>query len=159
MKIITLFFLISLISTSGHLCDNKEGLKKLVASSDIVALTEIIDVQDIGVGLWSGTGETKQYVTYQVTSILKGHLDSRKIKVAHLLYRNSLSVDSEKPQLSPKLFQEGKTLLLFINNGKRIVKGEQGNYFEEHEFVCFDVNCGALIPNPKLLKIVKKALS
>jgi hypothetical protein len=159
MKVTTLFLLISLMSASGHPCNNKDGLKRLVASSEIIALAEIIAIEDIRDGLWSGTFETKQYVTYQVQSILKGELDNSTIKVAHFLYRNSLTVDHEKPQLSPKLFQKGKILLLFIKIGQRIMKGEKGNYFRENELVSVDENCGAVVSDSKLLERVKKTIS
>jgi hypothetical protein len=121
-------------------------------------LAEVTSDEHIGDIIWSGTGMTKQYITYQIKSSLKGNINSGAITVAHVLLRNSLTVDKEKPRLSPKLFQKGKPLLLFINVGQRIVKGEQGNYFLENEFIVADENCAAMVPDSRLLQRVRNAV-
>src|ERR671939_412493 len=120
MSLIKLLLLLPLTTAAPHKCSYREGLNWLVSHSELIVSAEITEVENINVGLWSGTGETKQHVTYKVKSVLKGELNASTIKVGHHLYRNSLSVDRERPRLSTQLFRPGNTLLLFIKTGQII---------------------------------------
>jgi len=159
MRLAILFVLFPLLPGSSPRCGDKDGLKHLVSRSEIIALAEIMTVESPPLGLWSGTIETKQYVTYKVKNILKGSLTDSTIKVGHQLYRNSLSVDQEKPRLSPSLFRQGNTLLLFIVSKRTVSKEQNGTYRIGEELVSTNADCGAVVPDTDLLKKVEELLS
>lgn len=158
MNLAALILLLPLAQAAPPRCVESQRLNRLVSDSRVIALAEITEVGNAGFMFWSGTGVTKQYVTYEVKDVLKGDFTDGTIKVAHPLYQGSLSADSEKVRLSPKLFKRGNTLLLFLGTGRAITKQKDATYRAVDEFVTTDVDCGAVTPNDDLLKTIKEIL-
>jgi hypothetical protein len=158
MKLAALLLLIPLMRPAPQQCIDGERVDRLVSGSKVIVLVEVAEVEEVGAIPWSGTGVIKQHVVYKVKNILKGNLSDSSIIVAHPLYQNSLSAGRKKPRLSPKLFKQGNSLLLFIGIGQQVIKQKDGSYQTVDEFVTTDVDCGAVVPHADLLNVVKGIL-
>jgi hypothetical protein len=156
MRLLIALCYLSLSQAVPSQCIAKGRIQRLVSHSDVVVLAEITAVEDVGAIWWSGQAVTRQRVTYRVKEVLKGRLQGNIFEVGHPLYQNSFSADNEKPRLSPHLFKQGNTLLLFLNITKEMTKEVEGTYQVVKGFTTTDVNCGALTPDENLLDVVRK---
>lgn len=150
MNFIILLLLLSTVR-GGSSCSEKDTLKHLVRSSDIVLVAEVIEVKSVEVPGWSGTMPVEQLVRYRIKKILKGNIAGDEIIVGHYLYYGSLTADKEIPRLSPGLFYSGNDLLVFASVGK----GRRGDIQSRKRYFSKYYNCGAVAANSSAVKLVQ----
>lgn len=93
-------------------CD-EETCKALAQRAEIVVVAKVIKVEP-PLGLWSGYHAFGQHVKYEIEEVIKGKLDEREVYVAHGIWKNTSTVDTEQARLSPKLFVKGNRFVLFL---------------------------------------------
>lgn len=109
----TALLLILLAFPTASANRDQEYLRDLVRRSEIVAVVKLIDV-DPPLGLWSGYHAVVQYARYEVEEVIRGKLPVGNIYVAHGVVHNSPTADTDKAQLSLKLFKKGNRFVLFL---------------------------------------------
>lgn len=150
-------------------CTNKE-FRRLARRSDVVATANVSEVQEHTIAFWSGPLQSSSNVTYDLREILKGAVDHQQIVVEHMIYHNALTSDIEIPQLSPMLFAQGETLLLFLR--PHVASAEMSEKIEVPEgFVALDadwktpdyedvdVNCGAVVVDDATVQFVRDVIA
>ena len=93
-------------------CD-EETSRAIAQRAEMVVVAKVIKVEQ-PLGLWSGYHSFGQHVKYEIEEVIKGKLAEREIYVAHGIWKNTVTVDTEQPQLSPKLFVKGNRFILFL---------------------------------------------
>jgi hypothetical protein len=135
-----------------------EKLKTSVTSASVIMVAQITDVRP-SVGFWSGQFPVVQRVLYKVEEIIKGEVRESTINVGHYVIAMSPTADPEKPQLSPKLFRKGQSIILFLQTdpGKGYVDNQDINDREVKSFLSLDP-CGLLSASEENIRIVKNFL-
>jgi hypothetical protein len=107
-----------LVASGGSECDERQ-LSALTQRAELVVVAKVVEVEP-PLGLWSGYHAIGQHVKYEVEEVIKGKLAEREVYVAHGIWKNTSTVDTEQARLSPKLFAKGNRFVLFLVT-------EQGN--------------------------------
>ncbi|MCE7962566.1 MAG: hypothetical protein DYH05_08730, partial [Acidobacteria bacterium ACB1] len=81
---------------------------------------------------------------------IKGEVANDKITVSHYVVNNSFTADEDIPQLSPRMFKKGESLLVFLNEDSR-----QSKSSTQKKYISEDANCGALIATKSTTSIVE----
>lgn len=117
----SLMLLLALLPQSlAPVCD-QETSKVLTQRAEMVVVAKVIQVEP-PLGLWSGYHAFGQHVKYEIEEVIKGKLAEREIYVAHGIWKNTSTVDTEQARLSPRVFVKGNRFVLFLvtennNNG------------------------------------------
>jgi hypothetical protein len=138
-------------------CNSEERLKKLVNESELVLVGRVEQITT-STHSWSGPIPVKQYVRYDIGKVLKGKFHEATIEVGHYVVKNSLSADKELPQLSAQIFQPGTSLVLFIRRAPRWQRKE-GKLYKLKEFEAVDSDCGVLIADENIVRLVTAIIS
>jgi hypothetical protein len=109
----SLMLLLALLPQSQTPVCDEETSKALVQRAEIVVQAKVIEVEP-PLGLWSGYHAIGQHVKYEIEEVIKGKLAGREIYVAHGIWKNTATVDTEQARLSPKLFAKGNRFVLFL---------------------------------------------
>jgi len=91
----------------------EETSKALAQRAEIVVVAKVIEIEP-PLGLWSGYHAIGQHVKYEIEEVIKGKLAEREIYVAHGIWKNTPTADTEQARLSPKLFAKGNRFVLFL---------------------------------------------
>jgi len=130
-----------------------------VRSSDYVVVAEVVKVHR-SLGFWSGVLASSQRVTYRVREVLKGSVPTGEIEVGHYVVHCSQTADVDQPQLSPRLFSPGRSVLLLLSsNAPGSCQGlrEQGNPVAS--WCCRDENYGAREATDQIVGRVREILA
>ena len=135
-----------------------EKLKPSVTLASVIVVAQITDVRP-SVGFWSGQFPVVQRVLYKVEEVIKGEVGEFTINVGHHVIARSSTADPEKPELSPKLFRKGQSVILFLqtDSGKGYVDNQDTNDREVKRFLSLDP-CGLLSATEENIRIVKNYL-
>ena len=134
---------------------NPARVRQLAKKAPVVARAELVATEDSLPGAqrvffrpWCGRVATTEDAYYKVLETLKGDISASKITVEHVICWDTVTVNGYYPDLSPELFKEGNTLLLFLNPGSN---GERLQHVPPQEFPMVfedvDENCGAIDAN------------
>ena len=128
-------------------CDEAK-IKQMVRDSVVVLVAEVKEVETPSLtASWSGLAIFKQHVLYKVRAILKGEITEREVRVGYSVYKNSLTADKNRPQLSPVLFKKNTVHIVFLKlEEKSAVDG--ANQPTTPSYLALDVNCGAILDTP-----------
>ena len=103
---------LTLAVSGGPDCDEQE-LSALTQRAELVVVAKVIEVEP-PLGLWSGYHAIGQHGKYEIEEVIKGKIAEREIYVAHGIWKNTSTVDTEQARLSPKLFVKGNRFVLFL---------------------------------------------
>lgn len=120
---------------------DKQKWLTLAANVDLVLVGEVKHVGPTP-GFWSGYLVATQRVRFKVVKTLKGNLTAAEVEVEYYLVKNDDLVDNGLPRLSPKIFEKGNQLVLFL---KADQKRKTASFAAEQ-------NLGTARPDPDILK-------
>lgn len=156
MKALSLLITFTLLSQAGTQCDVQK-MQKLARDAQIIVVAEVKEVKP-AMNIWSGGFLVIQRVRYKVKEVLKGTLSNSEINVGHYIIRTSLTVDTKKPRLSPRLFRRGNQLVLFLipDSGTGYISRE--NIDSKYKaYLVHDPNCGAVLANTDIVNMIQRA--
>jgi hypothetical protein len=130
-----------------------------VTKAETVLVAEIVEVMP-EIGLWSGYVAALQQVRYKVIETLKGQLstDTAIVTVGHYIVKNSPTADNQVARLSPRTFQKGKRLILFLVSDNRQPEDVIEKNKLPNNYISFNEKCGALPANKKTTQQVRQLL-
>ena len=134
------------------------SIRQLVHDAPVVAVAEIEQVEQ-PLGVWSGTFLIVQRVRYRVKTVLKGEIKQDQVTVGYYIVANSSTADTERAQLSPKIFVKGKEVLLFLTSdperGYLAMPEDEKQKINQH-YLALDSKCGLISPNENTLREIKQ---
>jgi hypothetical protein len=159
MNLLMGLLVIILSPAPDFMCEDK-ALRQNLSESDAVIIASVVSVTPPKLPIWSSALITTQLVKYKVTRVLKGHVGQSEIIVMHRLISGSRTANRAmaKPQLSPKLFKQGRSLLLMLR--KKNIQTETEKGIEPRPYyVVIHETCGVLPSPSPLMRLIEKILN
>lgn len=144
-------FLISILMSffTGYSDDNR--LVEVVKESPVIAIVKITKIE-ASPRIWSkGNYFSSQKVEYRIIEILKGDIKSGRIIVDHFISKGLPNLIPDEPELSPKIFREKNTLIIFIEP-----VSEQSSNCDISTFIETNSSYGVLIASEENINKVRK---
>jgi hypothetical protein len=128
-------------------CDEAK-IKQMVGDAAVVLIAEVKEEEPTFENQpWTGFAASKQYVRYEVKSVLKGELPDSEVRIGFYLIKNSLTADKSRPQLSPELFKKHNVHIIFLQLDLK-PPASDGNPPPPPSYTALDENYGAIIATP-----------
>jgi hypothetical protein len=140
--------------TSIQQYKDEAAIEAIANEAPVIVVGEVLSVGSRP-GFWSGLFPAAQDVHYVILEVIKGS-PGKNLLVRHLVVKNSLTADSEIPQLSTKMFAKGQKLILFLEPIPKKDGGAINSSATKTDYQTLNENLGAISFTLKSREILSK---